>query len=221
MKTSRIQKFWADPVWSKVISTIIIAVGTMIFISIKSYYQNKSFNEVLNEILDLKLDLKTILIIFILIVITYLIFTAFRFSYSESTKKSDIDLFNIIRNKYLDQDNTIRFLRNFNFRGSFKPERLNGVDDFIDKCQNSDFKFINPRIESLKVQIQKEGEILQEIVALKTFPENSGFIRVPREWEQNNKEEFNKAINGMNNSANRIVGIYDKFILLGRKELEI
>jgi len=220
MKKNLFKRIWTDPVWSKVISAILIAIGTAIFISIKSYYQDKSFNEVLNEILDLQFDLKTILLIVILLVVIYLLISAFRFKYSDSTKQSDIDLFNIIRNTYLDQDNTIRFLREFNFRGAFDTERIRGLDDFIDKCRNSDFKFHNPRLEKLKIQIQKEGEVLQEIVAIKTFPEGR-LNRVPREWEQNNKEEFNEAINGMNNAANKIVGIYDKFILKGRKELEI
>ena len=220
MKKNLLKRIWTDPVWSKVISAILIAIGTTIFISIKSYYQDKSFNEALNEILDLQLDLKTILLIVILLVIIYLLLSAFRFKYSDSTKQSDIELFNTIRNTYLDQDNTIRFLREFNFRGAFDTERIGGLDDFIDKCRNSDFKFHNPRLEKLKIQIQKEGEVLQEIVAIKTFPEGR-LNRVPREWEQNSTEEFNKAINGMNNAANKIVGIYDKFILTGRKELEI
>ncbi len=220
MKKNLLNRIWTDPVWSKVISAILIALGTTIFISIKSYYQDKSFNEVLKEILDLQLDLKTILLFLILLLVIYLILSAFRFKYSDSTKQSDIELFNTIRNKYLDQDNTIRFLREFDFRGAFDTERIDGLDDFIDKCRNSDFKFHNPRLEKLKNQIQKEGEVLQEIVAIKTFPEGR-LNRVPREWEQKNREEFNKAINGMNNAANNIVRIYDTFILKGRKELEI
>lgn len=220
MKQNLLKRIWIDPVWSKVISAILIAIGTTIFISIKSYYQEKSFNEALNEILALKLDLKTILLIVILILIIYLLLSAFRFKYSDSTKKSDIDLFNTIRNTYLDQDNTIRFLREFNFRGAFDTERIAGLDDFIDKCKNSDFKFHNPQLEKLKIQMLKEGEVFQEIVAMKTFPEGR-LNRVPREWEQNNNEEFNKAINGMNNAANKIVAIYDKLILKGRKDLEI
>ena len=168
----------------------------------------------------MQLDLKTILLFAIPLFVVYLILSAFRFKYSDSTKQSDIKLFNSIRNQYLDQDNTIRFLREFNFRGAFDTGKIDGLDDFIDKCRNSDFKFHNPRLEKLKNQIQKEGEILQGIIAIKTFPEGR-LNRVPREWQQNNNEEFSKAINGMNNAANKIVGIYDKFILKGRKELEI
>lgn len=48
------QRYWADPVWSKVISAVIIAVGTgllgLIWAGFKSIYENVSFKAVLLEL---------------------------------------------------------------------------------------------------------------------------------------------------------------------------
>ncbi|WP_264564828.1 hypothetical protein [Flavobacterium sp. N3904] len=42
-KTILFQKYWVDPVWSKVISAIIIAIGTALYIIVKSIYNKISF----------------------------------------------------------------------------------------------------------------------------------------------------------------------------------
>lgn len=50
------KKYWIDPVWSKVISTIIIGIGgavfTTIYILIKSFYDKVAFRSVATEVLN-------------------------------------------------------------------------------------------------------------------------------------------------------------------------
>lgn len=46
-----IQKYWADPVWSKVISAIIIGIGTGLFVIIKSLYERISIKSAAEPII--------------------------------------------------------------------------------------------------------------------------------------------------------------------------
>jgi len=216
-----IKRIWNDQVGSKVISAGIIFIISTIYISIESYYKDKSFNKVLTEILNLKIDIKTMLIYALLLSILFVIFhLIFGFKYSETTKKSDIDLFDSIRNNVLDQGNTIHFLREFNFRGRFNLRNLDGLDNFIGSCRRTDFKFVNPKLEKIKEQLNNEIIKFSGIVAMKTFSEN-GLQGIPREWEKNKPTEFNEVISDMNNTATNICQLYDKLIIKGRKELDI
>lgn len=51
-----IKKYWSDPVWSKVISAIIIGIGTTIltgiYILIKSIYEKVAFKSVAGEVIN-------------------------------------------------------------------------------------------------------------------------------------------------------------------------
>lgn len=164
-----IRKIWNDPVWSKVISFVIITLVTAIYVKIKSLNQGKTFDQAFNEMLQLKVNLFTILVGLFLVLIVYIIYRMVIFKYSESTKKSDLDFFNKVRNEYLDQDSTIRFLRDHNFRGPFNLHKIDDIEKFNDKCRNSDFKFINPRLEKLKIQIEAQIDILLEIYCNKNI----------------------------------------------------
>ena len=46
-----IQEYWADPVWSKVISAIIIGIGTGLFVIIKSLYERISIKSAAEPII--------------------------------------------------------------------------------------------------------------------------------------------------------------------------
>lgn len=54
------KKYWPDPVWSKVISAIIIAIGgaiiTTIYISIRSLYEKVAFKSIANSVFNYFMD---------------------------------------------------------------------------------------------------------------------------------------------------------------------
>ena len=52
-----IKKIWNDPVWSKVISAVIIAVGTIIFTTVSAKVNNISFTEAWNKFWTFKIEL--------------------------------------------------------------------------------------------------------------------------------------------------------------------
>ncbi|MDR6763887.1 hypothetical protein J2Y38_004111 [Flavobacterium sp. 2755] len=51
-KTIILQKYWTDPVWSKVISAIIIGIGTTIYLLVKSIYNKVPFSYVTQQLLS-------------------------------------------------------------------------------------------------------------------------------------------------------------------------
>jgi hypothetical protein len=221
MNKSHFSKIWTDPVWSKVISVAIIALFSTFYITIKSYYQVKSLSQVFTELLNVKFELKYILIVIILAFIVYVIYSHFSFKYSDSSRASDIKLFDLIREKYLDQNYTISFLRSKDFGGSFMDEDIKGLRDFINQCKNSDFKFLNPKLEKIKIQLLKEVDILVFYIGSKTFIEKPGIHQIPKEWSHTKKQEYNDAVKGMNSAADKICILYDNLIIKGRKELDI
>ena len=52
-----IKKIWNDPVWSKVISAAIIAIGTIIITTISAKVNNMSFTEAWGKFWALKIEL--------------------------------------------------------------------------------------------------------------------------------------------------------------------
>lgn len=63
------KKIWSDPVWSKVIATIIGAILFFIFASIKSWYDEVSLSDVFTELLDYKVKVIYLVFCFLLFLI--------------------------------------------------------------------------------------------------------------------------------------------------------
>lgn len=71
------EKIWKDPVWSKVISAGILAVISLVFIWIKSLWENISFEESFYLIIEFKVKLIYVIAIMVsLLMIYYLVIKA-------------------------------------------------------------------------------------------------------------------------------------------------
>jgi hypothetical protein len=60
-----IKKIWKDPVWSKVIAAIIIAIISVVYAKIKSTVLNISFQVALKQLIDLKINIVYVICLFI------------------------------------------------------------------------------------------------------------------------------------------------------------
>jgi hypothetical protein len=78
------KKIWKDPVWSKVIAGIILALGSLLFVWIKSLIEKVSIQIVLKEILEIKIRL----VYAVAIIILYLIIRAIYRIYSLRGKQA-------------------------------------------------------------------------------------------------------------------------------------
>ena len=209
-----------DNPWIIAIGSVILGYFLSLLIPILFISGEK---QTIGEILLNRIDVPIYLIIILplLSVSLYILVCKLKFKYKDSQRESDIALFEEIKSKYFNQDTNIRFLRDHNFRGSFNLDNIHPISAFQYKCKNSDFKFINPRLEKTRYQLTLIVDSFLDSIAVNTFPEHNDFQGVPREWERNNKERFENAVKDLNNSADEICIIYDKLIKLGRKYLEI
>lgn len=86
-----IQKYWSDPVWSKVISAVIIGIGTGIFVIIKSLYEKisiKSAAQLIIKYFNSQTELNNMLLWFGLFIISWALFVFLKSLFSKFKKIS-------------------------------------------------------------------------------------------------------------------------------------
>lgn len=115
------EKIWKDPVWSKVISVIIIGIAGLIYAKVRSIYENETFKDSVLNLLSFKVELKYLLLFVIIFwILKWIIKRVFY-----PTKKIDIN--NIKReklrsvNKIIDRKEGIMIKWNVHFNSSGKP----------------------------------------------------------------------------------------------------
>lgn len=228
MTETKFKRTWKDPVWSKVISVVIIALGSMVFSFIQSKIEGVSFSNSFRAFWTTKVQLWLV----ILLVSIYFIVVYFRsyllrkknpsFSYDDDTFELDLNLFMNIKSKILPYNRAISFLRHNNFAGfSFRNESLDDLEHFEYEAKKPDFEFFNPELEVLKKDL--EGLICKftSLIASDTFPTANGRQTVPPEWELEQPERFNNVVNELHAYKESICNKYDEFIKAGRKILKV
>lgn len=130
----------------------------------------------------------------------------------------DKELFNKILN-ILPKDGSILFLRNNNFAGfSFPRESLNDLHSFEHECTHPDFEFLDPELEALRGELQKNIDAFTSEIGLSTFPANiSGRNTVPPEWEETQPERFDKVVNKLHELSSNICKNYDDLVKTARR----
>lgn len=118
-----ISKIWKDPVWSKVISVIFVALGGVILAKIKSAYDSQTFKEAINDILNYQIKI-------IYVAFTIISFWIFKWIYSilfskrlSNTNKLLEKNKNILRkvNTIIDKPQGIMMKWNVHFSSMDKP----------------------------------------------------------------------------------------------------
>lgn len=144
------------------------------------------------------------------------------FKYDDETIKLDRQVFEKIRTGLLPQTGAIYFLRHNNFAGfSFKTESIDDLDNFEHECKKSDFEFLNPDLEKIKLELLSSVAHFTRQIGLQTFSTTNGRQTVPPEWEVEQSERFWKVVNDLHNTKFQICDKYDELIKLGRRVLKI
>lgn len=239
-----IEKIWKDPVWSKVISFIIIAIGTLLYNYIISLYNDEDFRTTFLNFWKNRFELWQFLLFLILLVTIISIITyrnkkkmpkqtnAFdnfdleslkpMESYDEQSKKLDTEIYLKIRDKLLPGNKSINWLRHQNFAGfGFRREAPDDFFNFESTCSDPNFVFLDSDLEEIKVDLQKNISELTGLLALNTFPQSNGIQTVPPEWEIEQSERFDEVIKKLSESREKVIESYDKLMREGRKKLKI
>jgi len=114
-------KIWKDPVWSKVISVIIVGIAGLIYAKINIKFKNETFKDSILNLLSFKIELKYLLIFIIIFLIAQFILKKI------FVKEKNIDRNDIKReklksvSKFIDKNAGIMIKWNVHFSTSGKP----------------------------------------------------------------------------------------------------
>lgn len=221
----KLKKIWADPVWSKVISAIIIAIGAVIWTFISAKVNDIDFQTAWTNFWTFNIKLWWLTIGTVVLLILFWIRQSFKkssFQYDDETIKLDRQLFEKIRTELLPQTGAIYFLRHNNFAGfSFDTDSIEDLYNFEHECKKSDFEFLNPDLEKIKIELLKAVDHFTGQIAVQTFPTNNGRQTVPPEWELEQSERFWEVVNDLHKTKFQICDRYDELIKFGRRVLKI
>jgi hypothetical protein len=219
--------FWKDPVWSKVISTGIIALVSSIgYIAWESYCNKLTLKEALSKLLSYKIDLVHVIIFLSCLLLIYIltkVFSTKKVEYDDSHKDLDKALLNKVKSM-LPANGVIAFVREFNFRGAFRNDSVDALFRFEIDSKTPDFEFIDPELNGHLDNLKNHIEELCGLIGENTFPTRNPNVdanRVPPEWENEQPERYRKAIKSIHNAASCVCTEYDSIIRKGRRKLGV
>lgn len=215
------KKIWSDPVWSKVISVIIVATAGLLYTYISAKIDDLAFQEKLLSFLNIKISLW-------LAIILYFIFTISvnfskqrraKFKYDSETLNLDKAMFEKLKG-LLPQDGSISRFRSFATFLGFEFDEIENFRVFKEYCRRSDFDFFHPTLEKLRRELLNKIETFTENFYNKT-KEIDGRYRyiIPSKEDNVVKHEENK--NEFEKSAAELIAKYDELIKSGRKVLKM
>lgn len=208
-----VKKVWTDPVFSKMIATGL----TTLVISIAIFFHQEFIYLLM---LDIKVWHTLSLVLGLLI--PYLIVFVVTFRYNEKTRNLDTQLFERIRKELLTQE-ALMEPRNNGFSGNpFENTQIHFIAIFLEESQKSDFTFFNPKLEKKKERIVVALKKLKTKLGSYIFGAgNGGWLSIPREWEYDDPERYDKAIKEISDCENALVDSYDDFIKTAKRILKV
>lgn len=215
------KKIWSDPVWSKVISVIIVASAGLLFTYISSIIDNSAFQEELLSFLNIKISLWLGIILFFTLTafVNYLKQRKKQFKYDNETLNLDKEMFEKLKS-LLPQNGSINEFRSYYTFLGFEFDDIEDFRDFKEYCKRSDFDFFHPTLENLKHELLNSIEIFLRNFYDKTKSKDEKIRHIVPPIEDNpekheeNKKEFER-------SAADLIVKYDELIKSGRKLLKI
>ena len=223
---SRVEKIWKDPVWSKVISAFLIAVITLLYNFIVSYYNNSDFISEFLRLWQTKFSLWVLAITGLLFyILSYYLHrptSKNKFVYDEETIALDRKLFNYIRNEIITNE-TLEDLNSHTFSNhSFEREKFNFIHNILAVSKQPDFEFLNPELEKAKIELVNAIKMFQSSTLGTIFSTPShndiGFLGIPREWDE---KKFYAAMDKIEPEETNVFRKAESLIKLGRRTLKI
>ena len=120
-------------------------------------------------------------------------------------------------------DGSIQFIRENNFAGfSFETQALKQLYDFLYKCNNPAFEFIDPDLEGLRLSLLENVNLFCTTINLETYPTHRVERNwVPEDWEFEKPDVFWNTVNKLHESARQICDIYDTLIKTATRKIGV
>jgi hypothetical protein len=142
--------------------------------------------------------------------------TAQPYLQAEADKKILRDLMEIVPS-----NRSIRFLREDSLASSFVWERLENIEDFLDKRDGPEHEFLDPELEMSRRKFRNECEALLDFLSMNTWGTEKGFQSVPKEWHWEKPERWKETVNEIKRAKKAVCSAYDERIRLARKKLAV
>jgi hypothetical protein len=119
-------------------------------------------------------------------------------------------------------ESEIAFLRNHDFTGSFRNEKINPFHDFYHEQENPAAEFLDSDLEALRSSLVAAVGTFLDNIGQYTFVRNinTGVAGVEKEWEYRNPEAWQEAITKLNSSSNLVVEQYAQLLRACRHKLD-
>lgn len=122
--------------------------------------------------------------------------------------------------KILPVEGTIDFIRTFDFGAIIDMDKLDQLLQFIDKCRQPDFIFLDKYLEKYKNKLLQKSLEWRNIISANTFSTNhttKQFYRIKGFDNHTDSSEFDEIQSKLNQLADDIVENYDKLIVSAKK----
>lgn len=222
-----IKKVWKDPVGSKVISVLIVALLASGYASVKAYITNAGLWDTVKSIFVSYMPQWCIVLALFAVFLLYGITVKYRkrrtFKYDNHSYENDKRLYDMVM-KDLPPHGSISFLRSNNFAGfSFHLSSIKELESFFYKySDNPQAEFFNPQIENEFKTLLADINSFQDLICYNTFAVGTDDLQtVPSEWEEEKPEQFWSVINDLHNAAAKVCDDYDRFVRLGKREIKL
>ena len=218
---NKLLKIWKDPVFSKIISGIMIALLTLLYNLICAKIEKSSFEAEFTNFWNYKVELwKTFILLCVFIFMFYL--NGIKFKYDEETLRIDRDFFNKFRNEYLTTEAMLAAKTNTFSSNPFEAKHLHAIIGILDENKKADFEFINPHLNTLKNELINEIENFYSVTSRFIFgTHNSGWLSIPTEWEYTQPSRLEEAQRLISKQENILTVRYEKLITKGRRILKV
>lgn len=103
--------------------------------------------------------------------------------------------------------------------GSFSDSIFRKLAIYLTECELPNFEFIDSDLESLKSNLTDRLVKLDTLITKNTFPAGPDSQSIPREWEEEQPERFERAINEFEEITAEAYSSYENLIKLARRKL--
>ena len=143
--------------------------------------------------------------------------------YNEQSVALDAAVFLWLK-QVLPWEGSVSFARVNNFAGfSFLSAELADFDNFLYQCEDPTREFLDADLEGLRGQLTTDILSFVELIATNTWVVNESTERssVPREWEYEQPERFNRVVSELHSLGNRIAECYSTIVRECRRRLGV
>ena len=123
-------------------------------------------------------------------------------------------------NKLLDSRGLMCFIKQNGFIGGAFPDKIyQEIYKFLIECELPEFEFIDADLEGLKSELKQNLENLDELITKHAFGAGLERQGIPKEWEIQQPDRLEKAIEDFTNLTPIVSNTYETLIKLGRRKL--